>query len=81
MREGFAFSFDLSNIQHCSTTLSLSFLTYFVLHTCGACVVTLEHGALDMCKSSVCTKNRGPLCPLRLHFVLFFLVSERIGRR
>ena len=28
------------------------------------------HGALGICKSSVCTWNRGPLCPLHSHFVL-----------
>ena len=53
---------------------------YFV-HACGVRVVTLDHGPLGICKSSVCTWNRGPLCPLLSRFVLFFfLVSERSGR-
>ena len=42
--------------------------------------VILEHGALGICKSSVCTENRGPLCSLQSLFVLLFLVSERRRR-
>ena len=44
--------------------------------------VFLELETLGICNSSVCTYNRGRLCPLHAHFVLFFLlVSERTGWR
>ena len=52
MREGFAFRFHLKKIQHCS--FPPSFRMYFV-HACSIQVVILEHGALGICKSTVCT--------------------------
>ena len=45
---------------------------------CGLLVSLSMQLLAFICKSSVCTKNRGPLCPLQSHFVLFF-VSERSG--
>ena len=51
----------------------------YSVHACGVRVVILEHGALAICKSSLCTENRGPLRPLHSRFVLFFLVSERVA--
>ena len=64
-----------------STTLlfppSFRILSYFV-HACGVRVVLLVHGALGICKSSVCTQNRGPLGPLHSHLVR---LSLDCGRR
>ena len=37
------------------TLLSLSVLCMYFVHACGVRVVFLEHGALRICKSSVCT--------------------------
>ena len=59
MREGFASSFDLTSsfdlnkIPHSSFSLSFFFPMYFV-RARGVRVI-LEHGALGICKSSVCT--------------------------
>ena len=68
----------------------LNFFAFFVctfctryMHAgtwCGVRVGMLEHVALEICMSSVCTSIRGPLCPLYSHFVVL-LVSERSGRR
>ena len=51
MREGFAFSSDLDKIQHRFFSPSYVFRT----HACGVRVDILEHGALGICKSPVCT--------------------------
>ena len=53
---------------------------YFV-HACSVRHVFVDHGALGICKSSVCTQNRGPLCPPHSHFVQFLFVRKRSGRR
>lgn len=74
MREGFAVICNLNTVQHCSS--SWPSFVYFV-RACGARVVILEHGALDICMSSVCTENRKPLWPFHSHCVQFFLVSGR----
>ena len=51
------------------------------VHACVIRVVFLEHGALDICKSPVCTEDVGPFTTSRFcHSVPFFLVSERSGR-
>ena len=76
MREGLAFSVDLSKIsryaQHCSFSPPFFYVRIYArVHACGVRVAILEHGALDTCKSSVCTQNRGPLCPLHSHFPFY----------
>ena len=57
---------------------SFSFVLSLVsfAHACGVQVVFLGHGALGICKSSVRTKNRGPLCPLRSHYVRFVFLQN-----
>ena len=61
---------------------ALSLLPFFFVHTCGVRVVFGDHGAVDICKSLVCTENHGPLCAVQLFaFCYFYFVSERSGRR
>ena len=43
------------------TTLSLRPFYLVLVHVCGVRVVFLDHGALGICNSSVCTYNHGPL--------------------
>ena len=72
-REGFASSFNLNKkTQHCSLSRP-----FYLVHACGVRVVIVEHGALGSCKSSVCTQNRGPLCPLHSFPFSCILPCER----
>ena len=52
------------------------------VHACGVRVVFLEHEALGICKSPVCTQNVGPSTTntVNLSCVALFLVSERSGQ-
>ena len=74
MREGFAFSFDLNKIPRCSF---VSVLSMCFVQACLVQVVILEHGALGICKSTKIVD----LSPLPSHLLVFFLMSERSGRR
>ena len=44
-------------------------------------VVLGDHGALGICKSLVCTKNRGPLCAIQSFVFCSNLVCERAPAR
>ena len=43
---------------HCS-----SLRPFYFVHACGVRIVFVDHGALGICKSPVCTLNHVPLCP------------------
>ena len=58
---------------------ALSPRPFYFVHACGVRVVSVEHGALGICKSSVCTQTP-PLCPLHSFAFCSILPSERAER-
>ena len=59
------------------TTLFFLFRTFVWCMHAASWVVSLEHGALDIFKSAVCTWNREPVCPFHSH--CFCSISVRAG--
>ena len=56
---------------------ALSLFTFYFVHTCGARIVFGDHGALGICKSLVCTENRGPLYAIQSFAFCSILLCER----
>ena len=71
------FTSNINTMQHSC----FSFVHISMIHARGVRVVFLGHGALGICKSSVCTEFW--TSARFIHIVLFycFLVSERSGRK
>ena len=56
---------------------ALSVRPLYFVHTCGVQVSFGDHGALGICKSLVCTANRGPLCAIQSFAFCSILLCER----
>ena len=76
MRETLAFISNLNTTIH----YSFSFVHICTMHACGVWVVFLEHGALGICKSSVCTYSWTSARFIHIVFH-YFLENERSGRK
>ena len=65
------------------TSLRLRLRPFYVVHTCGVRVIFGDHGALGICKSLVSPPKTVDLSVRfsHSHYVQFFFVSERSGRR
>ena len=77
--EGFAFIWF--QYDTALTLLSLSYRQMCMMHACGVEVVFLEHGALRICKSSVCTQVGTSVRFIYLSLFCRSLVSEPSGRK